>query len=81
MGNFHLPLDGDRAAAPGRAREAQIQEAFQECERELEGALRKLEDIDQNKKKRRCTLQYFQSAVAGLKSILLDVQISECMFK
>ena len=75
--HVRLQLQAMRAEnqeAQKRAREAETEKAFQECERELEDALKKLGVIVCDKKKRQCTLQYFQSAVAGLKNTMLDVQ-------
>ena len=75
--HVRLQLQAMRAEnqeAQKRAREAETEKAFQECERELEDPWKKLGDIIRDKKKRRCTLQYFQSAMAGLKNTMLDVQ-------
>lgn len=56
------------------AREKANEQAFQECEAELEQCVTKLVHMAKGTKKRKCTLQYFQSTLAGLKHTLLEVQ-------
>jgi len=72
-----LLLQNERAAkreAARTAREEANEQAFQDCEAELEDTIMKLVSVARATKKRKCTLEYFQSTLAGLKHTLLEVQ-------
>lgn len=75
--NLILLLQKERALkreAERVAREQANEQAFQECEAELEQCIARLVDVAKRTRKRKCTLQYFQSTLAGLKHTLLEVQ-------
>jgi len=76
----HLALQLQRSRAEKQeaarvAREAQNAQIFHECERNLEASVLAIaHEVLAKKNRRKCTLQYLQSVVAGLERTLLEVK-------
>jgi hypothetical protein len=72
-----LQLEKARAEKKEAARKARSSEraaAFRECELRLVSLLVMMGDEAKAKKRRKCTLPYFQSTIAGLERTLLEIK-------
>ena len=64
----------EKKEAARKDREAEQVLAFKDCEERLTALLATIGDEARAQKRRKCSLQYFQSAIAGLERIVLEIK-------